>query len=254
MNICSWNVNGLKSIINNEWNSFLRNDKIDVYCLQEVKMQEDLFSNEIFLPNKSFWNVAEKKGYSGVTTVVNPSLKVINNKKGINSPSLDMEGRVLTTELDKFILVNTYAPHSHRQLKRLGEKEIFMKDFLVFIQTLKTIKKPIIITGDLNVAHQEIDLYNYKNNKKNAGFLPQERQWISDLERIGFIDIFRRLKPNKKQYSWWGFTHNLRERDIGWRIDYFLVENTLVDNVVDCYYLKDQLGSDHCPVILEITF
>ena len=254
MKICSWNVNGLKSIINNEFGSFLRSNKIDVYCLQEVKMQEDLFSTEIFFPNKSFWNVAEKKGYSGVTTIVNPSLKVINNKKGIDSPSLDLEGRVLTTEFDKFILVNTYAPHSHRQLKRLEEKETFMKDFLVFIQTLKTRNKPIIITGDLNVAHHDIDLYNFKNNKKNAGFLPQERQWLSDLEEIGFIDIFRQLKPNEKQYSWWGFAHNLRERNIGWRIDYFLVENTLIDNVVDCYYLKNQLGSDHCPVILEITF
>jgi exodeoxyribonuclease III len=114
-------------------------------------------------------------------------------------------------------------------------------------------EKPIIITGDLNVAHQDIDLYNFKNNKKNAGFLPQERQWLSDLEEIGFIDIFRQLKPNEKQYSWWGFAHNLRERDIGWRIDYFLVEKTLINNVVDCYYLKDQLGSDHCPVILEIN-
>ncbi|RXJ98137.1 exodeoxyribonuclease III [Arcobacter sp. CECT 8989] len=252
MVICSWNVNGLKSIINNGLDYFLRDDRIDIYCLQEVKMQEDLFSANLFSPKFSYWNVAEKKGYSGVTTIVNPNLKVINNRKGIDSPSLDMEGRVLTTEFEKFILVNTYAPHSHRQLKRLEEKEIFMKDFLVFIQSLKMLNKPIIITGDLNVAHQDIDLYHYKNNKKNAGFLPQERQWLSELEQIGFIDIFRQLKPNEKQYSWWGFAHNLRERDIGWRIDYFLVENALIDNVVDCYYLKDQLGSDHCPVILEI--
>lgn len=253
MRICSWNVNGLKSIINNGLDTFLHDDKIDIYCLQELKMQEDLFSDNIFSPKKSYWNVAEKKGYSGVTTIINPNLKVVNTQKGINSAPLDMEGRVLTTEFDKFILVNTYAPHSHRQLKRLEEKEIFMKDFLVFIQSLKMLNKPIIITGDLNVAHQDIDLYHYKNNKKNAGFLPQERQWLSDLEQIGFIDIFRQLKPNEKQYSWWGFAHNLRERNIGWRIDYFLVENKLVDNVIDCYYLKEQLGSDHCPVILEIN-
>lgn len=252
MVICSWNVNGLKSIFKNGFDPFFKNMDVDIYCLQEVKLQEDLFSASLFNPKKAYWNVAEKKGYSGVTTIVNPNLKIINKRKGIGS-SLDMEGRVLTTEFDKFILVNTYAPHSHRQLKRLEEKEIFMKDFLVFIQTLKMMKKPIIITGDLNVAHKDIDLYNYKNNKKNAGFLPQERQWLSDLEEIGFIDIFRQLKPNEKQYSWWGFAHNLRERNIGWRIDYFLVENTLIDNVVNCYYLKDQLGSDHCPVILEIN-
>lgn len=251
MKICTWNVNGLKSIINNGFNSFLQNSDVDVYCLQEVKMQEDLFSQDMFKPKISYWNVAEKKGYSGVTTVINPSLNVIKNQKGIGS-SLDLEGRVITTEFDKFILVNTYAPHSHRQLKRLEEKEIFMKDFLIFIQTLKIINKPIIISGDLNVAHQDIDLYNYKNNKKNAGFLPQERQWITDLEEIGFVDVFRRLKPNEKQYSWWGFAHNLRERDIGWRIDYFLVDNILMSKVKDCYYLKNQLGSDHCPMLIEI--
>ena len=215
-------------------------------------MQEDLLSESMFNPNYSYWNSALKPGYSGVTTIVNPNLNPISTIKGIGNKELDDEGRVLSIEFESFILVNTYAPHSNRQLLRLNEKETFMSTFIEFLKKIRLLDKPIIIAGDLNVAHQELDLFYYKSNQKNAGFLPQERQWMTDLLSMGFVDAFRFLYPDKIEYSWWGLAHNLRQRNIGWRIDYILVDSLLKDRIKDCYYSKEQFGSDHCPVTLEI--
>lgn len=252
MKITSWNINGLRSIIDNKEDAWFHDSEFDVICLQEVKMQEDMLTSMMYDPKSSYWNTAIKLGYSGVTTIVNPELPALKVIKGIGDTELDNEGRVITTEFDSFIIVNTYAPHSHRELKRLNVKEAFIKNFNKFIKDLKQLKKPLIIVGDLNVAHQEIDLFHHKNNKKNAGFLPQERQWMTDLLSMGFVDAFRFTHPEEKQYSWWGQMYDLRNRDIGWRIDYALVDNQLKNKIIDCYHLKDQLGSDHCPVILEI--
>jgi exodeoxyribonuclease-3 len=251
MKIISWNVNGLQSILNKDLIRFAE-EKNTILCLQETKMQENLFANSIFPSKNTYWNYAKKAGYSGVATAIDMNMNPISIIKGIGDTELDKEGRVLTLEFESFILINTYAPHSHRKLLRLEAKELFMKKFLVFIANIRKLNKPIIIVGDLNVAHQEIDLYHYKNNKNNAGFLPQERQWFDDILSLGFIDIFRYLYPNKKSYSWWGLVHGLRERDIGWRLDYILVDESIKNKVEDCYYQKNQLGSDHCPVVLEI--
>jgi exodeoxyribonuclease III len=252
LRITSWNVNGLRSIIKGKYDSWLYESEYDVICLQEVKMQEDLLTSSMFHSKSAYWNSAIKSGYSGVTTIVNPSLVPISISKGIGDSKLDNEGRVLTTEFKSFILVNVYAPHSHRKLLRLEEKEIFIRKFVFFISNLRKFNKPIIIVGDLNVAHQEIDVFHFKSNEKNAGFLPQERQWMTNLLSMGFVDAFRFLYPEKKEYSWWGLMHDLRERNIGWRIDYILVDNILKDKIKDCFYSKEQFGSDHCPVSIDI--
>jgi exodeoxyribonuclease-3 len=254
LKIISWNVNGLRSIIKGNYGEWLFEDKYDAICLQEVKMQEDLLTSTMFHPKSSFWNTSIKPGYGGVITILNASLKPITVTKGIGDCELDSEGRVLTTEFESFILINTYAPHSHRELLRLKAKERFCSNFNSYIRQLRKSNKPIIIVGDLNVAHQEIDLYNYETNKNNAGFLPQERQWMTDLLSMGFIDSFRSLYPEKKQYSWWGLVHDLRERDIGWRIDYILVDKVLANKIENCSYLKEQFGSDHCPITIDIDF
>lgn len=251
MKLISWNVNGLQSVLNKNLIKFAE-DKNTILCLQETKMKESLFTDAIFTSKDTYWNYANKAGYSGVATAIDSNIIPTNIIKGIGDTELDKEGRVLTLEFESFILINTYAPHSHRELLRLEVKERFMEKFLLFITDVRKLNKPIIIVGDLNVAHEEIDLYHYKNNRKNAGFLPQERKWLSDILSLGFVDAFRYLYPEKKSYSWWGLMHNLRERDIGWRIDYILVDESIRDKIQDCYYQKDQLGSDHCPIILEI--
>jgi exodeoxyribonuclease III len=252
LRITSWNINGLRSIIKGKYDSFFYENEYNVICLQEVKMQEDLLTSSMFHPKDSYWNTAVKSGYSGVTTIVNPNLTPVSIKKGIGDIKLDNEGRVLTTEFELFILVNVYAPHSHRKLLRLDVKELFFQKFISFIHMLRESNKPIIIVGDLNVAHQEIDIFHYKVNNKNAGFLPQERQWMTDLLSMGFIDAFRYLYPENKEYSWWGLMHDLREKNIGWRIDYILVDTLLKDKIKDCFYSKEQFGSDHCPVSIDI--
>lgn len=215
-------------------------------------MHEDLLTSSMFQPRSACWNSASKSGYSGVATIINPDLIPISTTKGIKDSKLDDEGRILTTEFESFILVNTYAPHSHRKLLRLKEKERFMLRFIDLIHEFKGIGKPIIIVGDLNVAHQDIDLFHYKNNRKNAGFLPQEKQWMTDILSLGFVDAFRHLYPENKEYSWWGLMHNLRERNIGWRIDYILVDSSLKNKINNCFYSKNQFGSDHCPVSIDI--
>ena len=252
LKITSWNCNGLRSIINGGYESFITDENNDIICLQEVKMHEDLLTSTLFYPKNTCWNCALKRGYSGVATVTKENIGIVSIKKGIDDCQLDTEGRVLTIECNAFILVNVYAPHSHRKLIRLKAKERFIRKFNGFIRALRYIGKPIIIAGDLNAAHQDIDIYHDKNNKKNAGFLPQERQWISDLISMGFVDAFRLIHPNKEQYSWWGLINNLRDRNIGWRIDYILVDLSLVNKIVDCYYSKEVEGSDHCPVTLEV--
>jgi exodeoxyribonuclease III len=231
---------------------WLANDEYDVVCLQEVKMTEDLFAGQLFAPKDAYWNTALKPGYSGVATIVSSALKPMLIDKGVGNDILDREGRVLTTEFDFCVIVNVYAPHSNRKLLRVKEKELFAEGFIQHLRKLRKSKKPIIILGDLNVAHNEIDLFNYKTNVGNAGFLPQERRWFEDLLSLGFVDSFRMLYPETAMYSWWGFANNLRERNIGWRIDYALVDRSISGKVIDCQYEKEMIGSDHCPLILEI--
>lgn len=254
MLIISWNVNGLNSVLKSDNDSFLKKEEYDIFCLQEVKMQENLFSKVLFSPNVTYWNTAQKKGYSGVATIFPEDLGVVSVRNDIGEKELDAEGRVLGIEFEEFILINTYAPHSHRKLLRLDQKKRFCRKYIDLIKSYKRKSdKPIIITGDLNVAHNEIDLFNFKTNRKNAGFLKLEREWFEELLGLGFVDAYRYLNPDEKQYSWWGFAHNLRQRNIGWRLDYFLVDNSLVNEIKSCVYLDEQMGSDHCPVLLDIN-
>jgi len=215
-------------------------------------MGEDLLAGQMFAPKNAFWNTAERAGYSGVATVLRQSLGPVIVEKGVGSDILDREGRVLTTTLDSVVIVNVYAPHSNRKLLRLKEKELFAERFAAHLLKLREADKPIIVLGDLNVAHNEIDLFNSKTNVGNAGFLPQERQWFESLLSLGFVDAFRMLYPEKIVYSWWGLSNNLRDRNIGWRIDYALIDRSISERVMDCQYEKNILGSDHCPLILEI--
>lgn len=253
MRISTWNVNGLRSAIQKDFDAWLATSRNDIVCLQEVKLAEDLLTKTWFTPYVTYWNTAAKRGYSGVATLVNSHLMPLVVERGIGDDVLDSEGRVLSTEFELFTLVNAYAPHSHRELVRLETKLHFCEQFLDYTRRLRRRGKPIIVVGDLNVAHQEIDLSNPVGNKKNAGFLPAERQWMTTLLEEGLVDAFRLFCKNPGHYTWWSVRKGVRERNIGWRLDYVLVDTRLTDRVESCFHSPDQLGSDHCPVTIDIA-
>jgi exodeoxyribonuclease III len=251
--ISTWNVNGLHSAVRNGFEDWLKKSENDIVCLQEVKIQENLLTKIWFYPLNTYWNCAEKAGYSGVATLVKPERQVLNVEYGIDDHILDKEGRVIVTEFDKFILINTYAPHSHRELLRVDEKERFCEKFLNLLGELRKRNKPLIVIGDLNVAHKEIDLKNFKSNKNNAGFLEMERDWMSKMLEDGLCDAFRLFHPDTDHYTWWSVRKGVRERNIGRRLDYILVDESIRDKVKGCFHSSDQLGSDHCPVTVDIA-
>jgi len=254
MRIATWNVNGVRAAIRKGIDEWLTAANNDIVCLQEVKMQEDLFTQTWFAPYVTYWNTATKRGYSGVATLVNPHLSPLAVESGMNDEVLDAEGRVLLTEFEPFTLVNTYAPHSHRELVRLDAKLHFCEQFLSYVRRVRLRGKPLIVVGDLNVAHQEIDLSNPVGNKKNAGFLPEERQWMTALLEDGLVDAFRMFCADTGHFTWWSLRNGVRERNVGWRLDYVLVDGRLGDRVKSCFHSPDQLGSDHCPVTVDIEF
>ncbi|MBI5203920.1 MAG: exodeoxyribonuclease III [Nitrospirae bacterium] len=251
MRISTWNVNGLRSTLKQGFDAWLSTVKNDIVCLQEVKMQENLLTSSLFYPYKTYWNVATKLGYSGVATLLSPHLKLISVERGMGDKATDSEGRVLVTEFQSFMLVNVYAPHSHRKLSRLKVKLHFCERFLSYLQDLRLRGKPLVIVGDLNVAHEEIDLSNPTGNKKNAGFLPEERKWMTTLLKNGLVDAFRMFYNDSGHYTWWSVRRGVRERNVGWRIDYILVDKLLAQRVKDCFHSPQQLGSDHCPVTID---
>lgn len=251
MKLISWNVNGLRACKNKGFDEFLRDCEADIFCIQETKMQES--QADFSFPNRfCFWNSAEKKGYSGTLIVSKIKPKSINY--GIGIQKHDSEGRVIALEFDKFNLVNVYTPNSQRELARLDYRMEWEDSFLAFLHSIhKNTKKPVIVCGDLNVAHKEIDLKNPKQNTKNAGFTIQEREKFSALLDSGFIDSFRYFYPNKiDAYTWWSYMANARAKNIGWRIDYFLVTSDFASHLKDALIYSDILGSDHCPVGLII--
>lgn len=215
-------------------------------------MQEDLLTRTWFRPFETYWNTATRRGYSGVATLVNSQLKPLTVGRGLGDDVTDPEGRVLMTEFPSFVLINAYAPHSHRKLLRLQEKRRFCDRFLSYIRELRLRRKPLIVVGDLNVAHKEIDLSNPAGNKKNAGFLPEERQWMTTLLEEGLVDAFRIFHVGPGHYTWWSVRKGVRERNIGWRLDYVLVDHSLAGLVLACFHSPDQHGSDHCPVTMDI--
>ena len=249
MKLISWNVNGLRACMNKGFQDFLANSEADIFCVQETKMQKGQAEFD-FSGYEEYWNSAEKKGYSG--TAIFTKIKPLSVSYDIGIAEHDQEGRVITAEFDDFYLVNVYTPNSQRELARLDYRMQWEDAFRSYIKQLDE-KKPVIICGDLNVAHKEIDLKNFKTNHKNAGFTDEERAKMTELLEAGFTDSFRYLYPDKEGiYTWWSYMFKAREKNAGWRIDYFVVSEKLQDRMVDAKIHTEILGSDHCPVELLI--
>lgn len=254
MKLISWNVNGLRAVMNKGFKDFFDKIDADIFCIQETKMQENQVDDnikEIVKEYNSYWNSAEKKGYSG--TAIFSKEKPINVTYGIGKEEHDKEGRVITLEFEKFYMVNIYTPNSKRELERLDYRQVWEDEIREYLLKLNE-SKPVIMCGDLNVAHQEIDLKNPKTNRRNAGFTDEERNKMTELLNAGFTDTFRYKYPDVEgKYSWWSYMFHAREKNAGWRIDYFIVSNSLNENIIDAKILDDILGSDHCPVELDIN-
>ncbi len=248
MKIISWNVNGIRSCADKGLLSFLKKEKADFVCLQEVR-GDPSFIDFLKVGYEVAYFSAQKKGYSGVLTLYRK--KPLSIIKGLGNKKFDNEGRVLALEYPGFYLINAYFPHTQRELLRLPFKLAFNKAFEVFCQALRE-KKPVIVTGDINVAHKEIDLKNPKQNQKNAGFIPVERAWMDRFLFLGYVDAFREFVKEGGHYTWWTWRSNARKRNVGWRIDYFLVSEELKGKLKNCSILNKVYGSDHCPIVLEL--
>ena len=253
MKITTWNVNGLRALLQkNDWN-WVQRFKPDVLCLQEIKARPDQLTNAqhtLFEPYQAVWNPAERPGYSGVLTLTNE--KEIASTLGLGIEHFDLEGRVIQTHFQDFTLFNIYFPNGGRDHSRVPFKLDFYAALLEMCDEMHENGKQVIICGDINTAHQEIDLKNHKTNHNTTGFLPEERAWITKYLEHGFKDAFRELYPEKEQYTWWTFIGNARSRNVGWRLDYFLVSEGLMSRVKDVLIHDEVMGSDHCPVTLEI--
>ena len=254
MKLISWNVNGLRAVVNKGFKEFFKEIDADIFCIQETKMQEaQLDENilEIFEGYNAYWNSAEKKGYSG--TAIFTKQKPLNVTYGIGKEEHDKEGRVITLEFEKFYMVNIYTPNSKRELERLDYRQLWEDEIRAYLLKLKE-NKPVVMCGDLNVAHTEIDLKNPKTNRKNAGFTDEERAKMTELLNAGFVDTFRYKYPEVEgKYSWWSYMFHAREKNAGWRIDYFIVSENLKDKIENAKILDDIYGSDHCPVELDLN-
>ena len=249
MLLASWNVNGLRACLNKGFVEFFQQVNADIVCIQETKMQQGQ-AEIAFDGYQQYWNSAVKKGYSG--TAVFTRRKPLTVDYGMKYAEHDQEGRLITLEFEPFYLVNVYTPNSQRGLARLDYRMRWEDDFRFYLGQLNQ-KKPVIVCGDLNVAHQEIDIKNPQANMRNAGFTDEERSKMSALLASGFVDSFRYLYPDKREaYTWWSYMRQARERNSGWRIDYFLVSEGLRDLVKDADIRSDVFGSDHCPVLLKL--
>ena len=249
MKLISWNVNGLRAVMGKNFMEFFNEIDADIFCLQETKLQEGQI--EMNLPGyHQYWNYADKKGYSG--TAIFSKKEALSVKYGIGIDEHDHEGRVITAEYDDFYFVTVYTPNSQDELKRLDYRMQWEDDFLAYLKELEK-TKPVIYAGDLNVAHKEIDLKNPKTNRKNAGFTDEERGKMDNVIAAGFIDTFRHFYPEQESiYSWWSYRFKAREKNAGWRIDYFMASSSLADRLVDAKIHTDVFGSDHCPVELQL--
>ena len=248
MKFISWNVNGLRACVGKDFEQQFKDFNADFFCLQETKMQAGQL--DLSFPGyESYWNYADKKGYSG--TAIFTKHKPLSVTYGINIDEHDHEGRVITLEMDDFYLVTVYTPNSQDELRRLEYRMKWEDDFQSYLHKLDEIK-PVIVCGDMNVAHQEIDLKNPKTNRRNAGLTDEERQKMTQLLSNGFIDTFRTLYPEQVTYSWWSYRFRAREKNTGWRIDYFLISERLRDRLVDAKIHTEIMGSDHCPIEIDL--
>ena len=250
MKLISWNVNGLRACLGKGFLTFFQQADADLFCIQETKMQPG--QAQLELPGyRQYWNSAVKKGYSG--TAVFSKVEPLSVQYGIGMAEHDQEGRVIALELPGFWLVNTYTPNSQKELARLDYRMQWEQDFQAWLRELDA-QKPVILCGDLNVAHQEIDLKNPKTNRRNAGFTDEERGKMTQLLSAGFTDTFRAKYPDAEgAYSWWSYRFHAREKNVGWRIDYFIVSRRLLPRVTGAAIRTEVYGSDHCPVVLEIS-
>ncbi len=249
MKLISWNVNGLRAVLKKGFMEYFNEVDADIFCLQEIKLQEGQVDLE--LPGyHTYWNYAVKKGYSG--TAIFTKEKPISEFYGMGIEEHDQEGRLITLEYEDFYLVTCYTPNSKRGLLRLDYRQVWEDDFRAYLNKLGE-KKSVVLCGDLNVAHNEIDLKNPKSNKKNAGFTDEERSKMTTLLESGYTDTFRHFYPEKTgAYSWWSYMGKARENNTGWRIDYFIVSDSFKDRLKDAEIHSDVMGSDHCPVVLYI--
>mgnify|MGYP001265240971 CR=1 FL=1 len=250
MKFISWNVNGLRAVIKKGFYDFADQHQPDVLCLQEIKANKEQVDLEFEQYPYQYWNSAIKKGYSG--TAIFSKIKPINEIYGIGIEEHDQEGRVISLEFEKYFLVTVYTPNSKRELLRLDYRQKWDAAFLSFVKDLEQ-KKPVIFCGDLNVAHKEIDLKNPKTNRRNPGFTDEERSSFDNIIDAGFIDTFREFNSEGGHYTWWSYMFQARKKDIGWRIDYFCISEILKPKLKDAYILKDVLGSDHAPVVMELN-
>ncbi len=247
MKFVSWNVNGLRACMKKGFKNFFNQIKADIFAIQETKMQEE--QKEFDFPGYyEYWNSADKKGYSGTLTYTKE--KPLNVFYGVDGKYND-EGRIITLEYESFYFVTAYVPNSQRELARLDYRMEFEDDFRNYLKKLDTIK-PIVMCGDLNVAHQEIDLKNPKSNERNAGYTIEERTKFQSLLDTDFTDTFRYLYPDEVKYSWWSYMFKAREKNVGWRLDYFIISNRLKKHLKNSYIFTDILGSDHCPIGIDI--
>ena len=253
MKLISWNVNGLRAAVNKGFKEFFEEIDADIFCIQETKMQLeqiDLFTEMLFKDYHQYWNSAEKKGYSG--TAIFSKTEPISVTYGLGIEEHDKEGRLITLEYPEFYFVDCYTPNSKRGLERLPYRMIWEDEVRKYLIKLDKIK-PVIYCGDLNVAHNDIDLKNFKSNRGNSGFTDEERQKMTELLSSGFIDTFRYKYPDKEDsYTWWSYMGNARAKNIGWRIDYFIVSDRIKEKILDAKIHSNILGSDHCPIELDI--
>lgn len=254
MKIVTWNVNGLRACERNGFSSWVYSFQPDILCLQEVKAEPNQLDVGLSHPQgfQAHWHPAtSKKGYSGVALWTGP--EPMSVKLGVGMPEFDQEGRVIQADYGDFVLFNIYFPNGSRDHSRVPFKLAFYQRLLVLFDRLHTEGRQLIVTGDFNTAHQEIDLANPRSNQKTTGFLPEERGWVDRYLAHGFVDVFRQRNPHTRgAYTWWSYRPGVREKNIGWRIDYFLVSEALASRIKDVYHLPDVKGSDHCPVVLEI--
>ncbi|MBT4349597.1 exodeoxyribonuclease III [bacterium] len=248
-NILSWNVNGIRAVVRKGFVDFLQEQKPDILCIQEIKIAEKtrLETEFDFVNYQEFWNSADRPGYSGTAILVRDGLKV----KMLDKLAWDTEGRIIALDIGKYYLVNIYFPNANNELSRMGFKMEFNDKLLKYLKKLET-KKPVIVTGDYNVAHNEMDLARPMQNVGRAGFTTEERAWLNKFLDAGFKDTFRELNPDKTQYSWWSYRAFARVNNIGWRIDYFCVSDKILAKVDKAFILDHIEGSDHCPVGIEI--
>jgi exodeoxyribonuclease III len=250
--IYTWNINGIRAAAKKGFLDWVKKSKGDIICLQETKAQPEQIPDEVknIKGYESFWFSAHRKGYSGVGTYT--KIKPIKSTNGFGNELFDNEGRVIFSEYDKFVLANVYFPNGGRGPERVKYKLDFYDELFLFLNKNYRDKKEIIVTGDYNTAHKEIDLARPKENETNSGFLPEERAWIDNIINLGYVDVFRKFNQEPGWYTYWDMFTRARERNVGWRIDYFMVSEDFVDNIISADIHTDVMGSDHCPVSIKI--